>query len=374
MKSRRSHHSVRRWSACAGIALALGAATVTADTASIATHPIIVANDILNRWEPIAASAGVHSPSWREMFMTQLMLLDPSALGSVARVAPIADADANASYGRFAEAIRSAQMRAFELTHTEKGTIKLGSATTDQVFLPIVPCRIVDTRNVGGPISAGTTRNFYFYAAPSYDWSIQGGAGGLAQSACPLTVNPAGLLVAPSAAVMTITVVSPSAAGNWIVWGGADPVPTISALNWNPGDISANTLVVTGGARGGTGSGGTLKDFAVRYNGAAGSAHFVADVVGYLVENAATPVQCSETAATSTTIFYYGPGAIDSPFCQTGYSVTSGRCESTGHNIVRVEKSYSVGSNRWHCGFQNLDVYNTYTISATAICCRVPGR
>jgi len=51
----------------------------------------------------------------------------------------------------------------------------LGSNTQDFVYTPVTPCRIIDTRLVGGPISAGTYRNFY---ATGVNFSGQGGTSG----------------------------------------------------------------------------------------------------------------------------------------------------------------------------------------------------
>ena len=53
--------------------------------------------------------------------------------------------------------------------------------------------------------------------------------------------------------------------------GGANPIPLASALNWTaPGDLLANTTVIPGGGRSGSGPGGAVKDFAVKYNGPSG--------------------------------------------------------------------------------------------------------
>src|SRR5437773_4938685 len=259
--------------------VALGADWRNVEAPASADRTMLI-SEILNRFEPSAVEAGAHSPAWREMFATQLKAMDSSTLRSLDLLRLRTSADAKAAYAQFTEAVRGAEMQLYQTTYSGKAPLKLGSTTTDQVFIPIAPCRIVDTRNVGGMIAAGTTRNFYFYASnSSFDWSTQGGAAGAASSTCPGTINPNG--GAPSAAVVTVTVVSPSAAGNWIIWGGANPIPTISALNWNAGDIDANTTIIPGGGRSSSGPGGPVKDFAVAYNGPSGSAHFVADVVGY---------------------------------------------------------------------------------------------
>ena len=280
------------------------------------TDTVALANEILNRWEPVAVEAGQHSPAWRELFATQLTAMDASVLDGINRVKLRGADDAKAIYAQFIQAVRSAEMQSYMLAQSGKGHIKLGSASTDQVFIPLAPCRIVDTRNAGGPIAAGTTRNFYFFAGSgSFDWFTQGGAG-LATTTCPGTITPNG--GAPSAAVITVTVVSPTAAGNWIVWGGANPIPTASALNWNAGQVLANTTVVPAGGRSGTGPGGAIKDFAVTYNGPTGSAHFVADVVGYLVENQATALDCLETATASATVAANAQGTVAAAACPAG--------------------------------------------------------
>ena len=43
------------------------------------------------------------------------------------------------------------------------GTKALGDTGDDLVYTPVMPCRIVDTRNVGGPFAGGETRNYHAY-------------------------------------------------------------------------------------------------------------------------------------------------------------------------------------------------------------------
>jgi hypothetical protein len=259
-------------------------------------------------------------------------------------------------------------------------TPKLGSTATDQVYIPIPPCRIVDTRIAGGPIAAGTTRNYVFYAnSPNFDWSSQGGQSGTAVAVCPATFNPGGT-VAPSAAVITVTVVTPSVAGNWIIWDGANPKPTISALNWNAGDIKANTTFVPGGGRTGSGPGGAVQDFAVAYNGASGTAHFVADVVGYLVENAATALECYESSATALGLAPGQIAAVFAPVCGAGWTLVGGGCDTShvpADKFVWLKAEYYSGSfpqAQWTCIYHNSSSNNAITAYASSRCCRVPGR
>src|SRR5881227_3626797 len=41
---------------------------------------LLLANQILNRWQPVAEQAGASFSSWREMFTTQFALMDRSSL------------------------------------------------------------------------------------------------------------------------------------------------------------------------------------------------------------------------------------------------------------------------------------------------------
>ena len=335
------------------------------ESASISPNSVALANEILNRWEPIAVAAGQHSAAWRELFATQLGAMDASVLDAIKGVKVRAPSDARASYAQFTQAVRSAEMQSYLLARSGKGHMKLASTSADQVFIPIVPCRIVDTRNNGGPISAGQTRNFFFYTnAFAYSWGNQGGPSGFGGLTCPGTLNPNG--GAPSAAVITVTVVSPTAAGNWILWGGANPIPTVSALNWAAGQALANTTVVVAGGRSGAGPGGAIEDFAVAYNGPSGSAHLVVDVVGYLVENQATALDCFETAVVSASMPVNTLQAVSANACPTGWGLVEGNCDLTGGPLFSAA---SLQGSQWTCHFS----YGGGTISASSICCRIPG-
>src|SRR5207244_5470386 len=108
----------------------------------------------------------------------QLRLMDAATLNGVDAVRPDAG-NAKANYANFAQAIRNAEFKSYMLAKAGKGHMKLASTTIDQTFVPIVPCRIVDTRNAGGPIVAGTTRNYLFYSTGAADdWGGQGGVAG----------------------------------------------------------------------------------------------------------------------------------------------------------------------------------------------------
>ena len=298
--------------------------------------------------------------------------MEPSTLRGIAALAPD-ELDTDASCGGFSEAVRGAQMQTYAVAASGKGQAKLNSSTTDQVFIPIVPCRIVDTRNAGGPVQAGSPRNFYYFTPdPSFSWATQGGFGGQASTSCPGTVNPNG--GSASAAVVTVTVVSPTEAGNFVIWGGSNPIPNTSALNWTEaGQVLANTTVIPWGARTGSGPGGTVQDFAVAYNGPSGSAHFVADVVGYMVMNRATVLDCVQP--NNEVVLPVG-GVQTFQTWPSGWTLTGGghyANEGPGGAVnLWVYQSFPVGAS-WVVTWSN-QTGGTRNGRTYAVCCRVPGR
>jgi hypothetical protein len=75
------------------------------------------------------------------------------------------------------DAMNSILLQTDTLGGSEPGATKtLGEIANDLVFVPVTPCRILDTRLAGGVIAANTTRSFDVTAVS--DYAIQGGAAG----------------------------------------------------------------------------------------------------------------------------------------------------------------------------------------------------
>jgi hypothetical protein len=122
-------------------------------------------------------------------------------------------------------------------------------------FVPVPPCRLVDTREAPGPfgqpaLEAGVTRSFP-----------------IAQH-CGLPANAA-------AYSLNVTVVPQKALGYVTVWPTAQTQPFVSTLNSIDGRIKANAAMVPAG------SGGAVSFFATD------ATHLVLDVNGYFIDPAA---------------------------------------------------------------------------------------
>lgn len=347
-----------------------------ANAASVSAQSVV--NRLLDRWYPVASKLEQDAAVWRAQFKA---LLERTSLQTLQAIDAVEakEAGANRTLLKLYESIYSMALSdvGAQMAKDFGGvtTAKLGTVNTDLVFVPVSPpCRIVDTRNTGLGISAGTLRPFFFYSdGTPATWSSQGGDAGGVATACPATTSTSagGTLgnVPPYAVMANIAAVNTTAAGNFIAWGGSPgTIPNTSVLNWDhAGTIIANTTVIPWGGR----SGGSL-DFTVRYNGPSGFSDVVVDVMGYFVENAATPLDC--TTATASGPINIGTGSdttISYPACPTGYTRTGGYCNggaSTGTSGIYVVETGAAA-----CVFRNLGGASA-TGNSISQCCRVPGR
>jgi hypothetical protein len=349
----------------------------SAAAATELSAPIV--NRILDRWHPVANDLREDVAVWRAQFGA---ILKRASMATLLAIDAMSTQGGSVNRSRvqlyrtaYAMAVTDAGEQVSRKLRAAQGA-KLGSPTKDLVFIGFTPCRIVDTRVSGQGISAQTQRNFYFYSdgTPASWGTSQGGDAGPTQTACPGTAftSLGGTLgsVPPAAAVATVTAVNTTAAGNFVVWGGGPPssLPNTSALNWDhAGQVIANTTVIPWGGR----TGGK-QDFAVRYNGPSGFSDVVIDVVGYFIENEATPLDCTTTTNSGTVPINTGSDTtLDYPACPAGYSRTGGYCNGGGG--TGTSGMYVVETGPVACIFRNLGAQDR-TGGAVAQCCRVPGR
>jgi hypothetical protein len=100
------------------------------------------------------------------------------------------------------------------------------SAQSPLQFVPIAPCRVVDTRITGNPIQSETSQNF----------AIQGTCG-----------------VPPAAAAysLNVTVVPHLPLGYLTIWPAGENQPGVSTMNSYDGRVKANAAIVGAGSSGG---------------------------------------------------------------------------------------------------------------------------
>lgn len=232
----------------------------------------------------------------------------------------------------------------------------LGDPDRDVVYVPVTPCRILDTRIAGGAIAANTVRSFDVTAVSNY--SSQGGDA----SNC----NGVGAAGSFAAAVINFTVVTPSTAGYITAFPYLGTQPLAATVNYLAGDIRGNTVPVK------LDQGASADELSV-YTLA--QTHLVGDIVGYFTEPEATAVECVEKLSSSVTIAAGSFGTQSTPSCDAGYTITGGGCSMSNFDgrVVTTRTIVSGSSQTHFCAFRNEGGLSVDGL-AYARCCRVPGR
>lgn len=232
----------------------------------------------------------------------------------------------------------------------------LGDAASDLVFVPVTPCRIIDTRVAGGQITANTVRSFD--VASLSDYSFQGGDA----SNC----NGVGAAGSFAAAAINFTVVTPSGAGYITAFPFLATQPLAATVNYTAGDIRGNFAVVK------MDQGASANELSV-YTFA--TTHLVADIVGYYIEPQATALECVEKLSSGNTIPAGSFGTQSTASCDAGYTITGGGCSMSNFDgrVVTTRTIVSGSTQQHFCAFRNEGTGSVDGL-AYARCCRTPGR
>lgn len=227
----------------------------------------------------------------------------------------------------------------------------LGSSAADLVYTPVTPCRILDTRVAGGVIAADGSRDFNAVVGAGGNFSSQGGS-----------ATDCGAVAAGQAAVViNLTAVTPTTAGFATAYPFGASQPLAASVNYTPGAIVNNTLVVK------LPTPLTTRDFTV-YTFA--SAHFVADIVGYYAPPVATALQCTSVDGALRTMTAGEYALLSTVNCPSGYTAVSTSITAS-QDVVMADSYISATS-------VQIFAKNVSTLSQQAIpkatCCRVPGR
>ncbi|MGN6152681.1 MAG: hypothetical protein ACTHOH_11850 [Lysobacteraceae bacterium] len=224
----------------------------------------------------------------------------------------------------------------------------LGDAAGDLVYVPVTPCRILDTRVPGTPIAANGTLNVDVTSVTNY--SFQGGD----SSNCG-GVGAAGSF---AAAAINFTVVTPSAAGYITAYPYGTTKPLAATVNYTAGDIRGNFAVVQLDQTTATNE-MTIYSYA--------QTHVVADIVGYYINPAPTALQCVDTANTIVSVAAGATSNAYAPACAAGYTATATNCEAGSWQMPIVFNHAGA------CSALNNGA-SAAELRASRTCCRVPGR
>jgi hypothetical protein len=235
---------------------------------------------------------------------------------------------------------------------------QLGSLSSDLVYTPITPCRILDTRNAGsksGILVAGTIRGFW---GKNTTFASQGGS---ATSCNTLnTTNEAAILV-------NFTVVTPDT-GGYITAFPADVLdankPLAATVNFTAGSVVGNNATLKLNQ---TGVGDDFKIYTTS------NVHVVADIVGYYAKPATTQLDCeSPSGAVGVSP---NSSALGNKQCSAGYTLTGGGCDdySLDSSLLVIKTAPMLDNSGWFCRWENRSALEV-TAWVRPRCCRIFGR
>lgn len=344
------------------LACVLSFASAFSGVADAAAKPRTVRGELVHR---IVLKWGVHvqrvyGADVHEWARDMGPIFAKATLGSlsVAANAPtfraMNDAFLTDSRGRTASGNMIAAMANGSLRRPTKA---LGEIANDLVFIPVTPCRIVDTRVAGGAIAANSSRNFVGVA-------VSAGTGFAFQGGSSTDCNVAA--IGASAIAVNVTAVTPAGAGYATVYRAGDTRPLAASVNYTAGAIVNNSVVV------GIPNPLGITDFTI-YTFA--QSDYVVDIVGYFSPPQATPFDCTNTTVQSFTISANSTNFFNNPTCPTGYKAVTPYCWTASSGVYSQGSGYNANAvgNATFCAWQNTTASNQ-TVFGGNICCRVPGR
>jgi len=295
-----------------------------------------------SRFESSANAQGYANANWRGEFIANLMKLDDQELARVAATSDFAEAAYLARSGVLATA-SGAQAKS------------LGTNASDLVYVPINPCRILDTRQgSGNTILAGTTTTYVYSAtnpgagACAVANAIPGGAFVPAAEAVNVTIDETGITGFPAGAFLAIFPQA-GALGS-------------SFMNFGPSQIIANAGVISINQSNG--------QFSVK---ASATANVIIDVFGVFIPPQATALECLDTTKVTGTIAGSGNLTLLGAACPATYSPTGGGCFGGAGNSRSLEEATFNVNGQWFCRWQDFSGAS-YELASSTHCCRIPGR
>lgn len=311
---------------------------ITAQQLDDAQTRIAIATALINRLEPQALALG-RSPEWRQVSLNLLLSQPLESLRRLEQEPLTPDSIADA------------------ITRLEEDPNLLGENDEDLIYMPMVPCRYIDTRVIGGQIVGDRT----------YDVDAAGSAYGGDATCDPTSLPHVGNGDDLGALAMNVTIVNPQQAPGFVAIKPQTTSPVTSLLNWY--EAGANVQLANQGII--TMHQGAGPEFVIT---ASASVDVIVDIFGAFVNPEATPLETmSVTAAWSVG----AAGTFDvAAACPVGFSIAGGgwHQDAGAGNGVNIRQSSRDGLNHaWRCRGTEI-AGGTQSGYCEATCVRVPGR
>jgi hypothetical protein len=193
-------------------------------------------------------------------------------------------------------------------------------------FVPITPCRVVDTRGpigpLGGPLlSSNQPRSF------------------------PIPQGVCGIPATAQAYSFNVTAVPNGPLGFVTVWPSGQPLPTASLLNSFDGRVKANAAIVPAGA------GGAVSVYASAYNNAPTLTNVILDINGYFVPPTSTSLAFYPITPCRAVDTRNPAGPLGGPYIAAGQARSFPLLSSTACNLPTTVRAYSLNVTAVPAGF-----------------------
>lgn len=296
--------------------------------------------------EGMAAEAGRRNlaHTWRASTLNGLLVLDSSALREL---------QAAGAYDDVVAGMAKASARS---THK-----RLGNVSQDVVYKPVTPCRLIDTRNVGGKISG----------VRAYNLDVAGNPYG-GDPACNLAAIVGQSQGQVGALFLNITIIDPQTVPGFIAARKAGDTNLTSWVNWyqsGPAVQSANAgIVTTANAE----NAAQANSFEILSSGAV---DVIVDLFGAFVRPEATALDCM-IARTNDVMMPFGPPGpwVVRATCPAGYMATGVSCGADFQSAVHYFGPFGISLTTYECAFVKSNDGATAYVATSTTCCRVPGR
>ena len=233
----------------------------------------------------------------------------------------------------------------------------LGGLAEDLVFTPVTPCRIADTRVLGGPLHANSSPVSLHVSQPAGNFSAYGGS----NTNCNIPAHPA-------AVALSVTALDNATTGYLRVFPYGRPPSEGSPVPLNSiGAVVTNDMIVPSMQMQGVEPG---------YPGlsvySTATTHYAIFITGYFMAPKATKLDCyTETSFGPVRKFFVDSVGVQC--LQPGYIAISGGCSNLGQSQISAISHGPGDETRWSCTFLNESPVDQ-NAAASARCCRIPGR
>ena len=298
---------------------------------------------IVDQFQAMAEAEGITGDQWRATMLGNLMKGAEANFAAVSYARSYADAMSTSL-----QVARTGNNAAPAGKTSASGSADvaeaLGDGTTDLVYKPITPCRILDTRVGGGAIPANTAKTYNYYGSnvgSSTGCTVPAGAAAFAANVATVTYGLG--LTAPSYYLQ----IYPQGSSSFTAFMNFSPNQTIS----NAGVVSVNP------ANG---------QFTMHPSG---STHAVVDVYGVFSAPKPTALECSKVNTAHITLDSSTKfGNIAGGVCPAGFTLVGSSTDFIGDVVNLSTRAQGLGFSFWrYTGSSSVEVWEVDN------CCRVPG-